>query len=151
MALKNSDPRTTHRSSTHNSSKTEHDSPYLRFLLLGTLVLGLVSVVARLGAGLHPGVALLIGINCAALFLCGFDKSIAGSGKTRIPEGVLLAFCLFGGTVGLILGVFLFRHKIRKASFIFSLLLILVVQIQILRSTGFIEAVQGRAAEEEIE
>jgi uncharacterized membrane protein YsdA (DUF1294 family) len=151
MAPKYSDRRIIHSSNTHNSSKVEDDSPYLRFLLLGTLVLGLVSVIARLGAGLHPGAALLIGINGAALFLCGFDKSVAVSGKTRIPEVILLAFCLFGGSVGLILGMFLFRHKTRKGSFILSLLLILVVQIQILRSTGFIEAVQGRAAEEEIE
>jgi uncharacterized membrane protein YsdA (DUF1294 family) len=152
MAKKNSDRRITYSSSTHDGSKpVETDSPYLRFLLLGAFVLGLFSVVARLGTGLNPEAALLIGINGAALFLCGFDKSVAVSGKTRIPEGVLLAFCLFGGTVGLISGMCLFRHKTRKASFIFSLLIILVVQIQILRSTGFIEAVQGRAAEEEIE
>jgi uncharacterized membrane protein YsdA (DUF1294 family) len=152
MALNNSDRRTTHRNSANDGSKVvEHDSPYIRFLLLSTLVLGLVSVVARLGAGLQAGAALLIGINCAAFFLCGFDKSIAGSDKTRIPEVILLSFCLFGGTVGFILGMCLFRHKTRKASFIFSLLIILVVQIQILRSTGFVEAVQGRAAEEEIE
>lgn len=126
----------------------QHDSPYLRFLLLGILVLGLVSVTARLITGLTPGAALLLGTNAAALFLCGFDKSVAVSGKTRIPESVLLAFCLFGGSVGLIAGMFLCRHKIRKASFIFCVLLILVLQIQILRSTGFIEAVQGRTEEE---
>jgi uncharacterized membrane protein YsdA (DUF1294 family) len=151
MAPKNSDRRTPQGSSPNNDSKVEHDSPYLRFLLLGTLFLGLGSIVARLGVGLNPEAALLIGINCAALFLCGFDKSVAISGKTRVPEGVLLAFCLFGGTVGLISGMCLFRHKTRKASFIFILLLILVVQIQILRSTGFIEAVQGRTSYEEIE
>jgi uncharacterized membrane protein YsdA (DUF1294 family) len=152
MALRNSDSKTTHRTSTHDGSKVVNfESPYIRFLLLGALILGLVSVASFIITGLTPGASLLIGFNAAALFLCGFDKSVAGSGNMRVPEGVLLAFCLFGGTLGIIAGMCLFRHKIRKTSLIFRVLLILVLQIQVLRSTGFIEAVQDRIEEEDRE
>ena len=47
----------------------------------------------------------------------GFDKRKAIKGKYRIPERTLFIFALLGGGVGGLLGMLLFRHKIRKAVF----------------------------------
>lgn len=75
----------------------------------------------------------LIGINVALLLLCGFDKSIAGGKSLRVPENVFFAFALLGGSLGMLLGMHLFRHKTKKASFQIILVLILVLQIIILQ------------------
>lgn len=127
------------------SSRASDENSYIRFLVLGIIVLGVISVVARLSAELSPFPALLLGINGAALFLCGFDKSLASAAKTRVPEKVLLLFGLLGGSLGLVTGMFFFRHKTKKSSFIFGLLIILVIHILLLQETGFVEALKGVA------
>jgi uncharacterized membrane protein YsdA (DUF1294 family) len=52
--------------------------------------------------------------------------------RYRIPEAVLLLFAVVGGSIGSILGMFLFHHKTRKAKFRFGLPLILLVQIALI-------------------
>ena len=47
----------------------------------------------------------------------GYDKSMAGTKKPRVPENVLLALTFFGGTIGAVAGASVFRHKTRKSSF----------------------------------
>lgn len=49
----------------------------------------------------------------------GADKRAAIKGRWRVPERVLLSLSFFGGAVGGILGMLLFRHKTRKAAFVF--------------------------------
>ena len=46
-----------------------------------------------------------------------------------MPEAVLLALTLFGGTIGAILGMLVFRHKTAKRSFQVKLGLVIVVQV----------------------
>ena len=70
----------------------------------------------------------LIASSAVALTAYGYDKAIAGSDQTRVPERVLLGVALAGGTVGAALGMVLFRHKTSKRSFWGRLLLIAVVQ-----------------------
>ncbi len=55
--------------------------------------------------------AVLAVISLAAFVLYGADKSKAKRGKWRIPEKVLLGVSFFGGAVGGLLGMTLFRHK----------------------------------------
>ena len=55
--------------------------------------------------------AVLAVISLAAFVLYGADKSKAKRGKWRIPEKVLLGVSFFGGAVGGLLGMSLFRHK----------------------------------------
>jgi uncharacterized membrane protein YsdA (DUF1294 family) len=43
---------------------------------------------------------------------------------------------LLGGSPGVLLGIHVFRHKTRKASFQFVLLLIVVAQFALLRALG---------------
>lgn len=61
--------------------------------------------------------AWLFGITLVTFLTYGFDKAVAGSGRTRVPEKVLLALSFAGGSLGAFLGRSLFRHKTVKASF----------------------------------
>ena len=63
--------------------------------------------------------AVLGAISLITLCVYGSDKRAAIKGRWRVPERVLLSLSFFGGAVGGILGMLLFRHKTRKAKFIF--------------------------------
>ena len=54
---------------------------------------------------------LFIGLSVLALVLYALDKEKAKSDSCRIPESVLLGVGFFGGAVGALLGMYLFRHK----------------------------------------
>jgi uncharacterized membrane protein YsdA (DUF1294 family) len=47
----------------------------------------------------------------------GFDKMSAEVNSERVPEMWFFLISLAGGFVGVILGMFAFRHKTRKMSF----------------------------------
>lgn len=51
------------------------------------------------------------GMSLLALFLYGADKRKAKKHRWRTPEAVLLGFGFFGGAVGALIGMNLFRHK----------------------------------------
>lgn len=70
----------------------------------------------------------LIGINVLALILFWFDKWMGHSGGWRIPELVLWGVTALGGTVGSIMGMMWFRHKIKKVSFQLVMAVIIVLQ-----------------------
>ena len=63
--------------------------------------------------------AVIGAISLITFCFYGADKRAAIKGNWRTPERVLLSLSFFGGAVGGILGMLLFRHKIRKAKFIF--------------------------------
>lgn len=71
----------------------------------------------------------LVLINALALLLMRLDKKKARRGAWRIPESTLLGAALLGGSVGGILGMYLFRHKTRHARFFIGMPLILILQI----------------------
>jgi uncharacterized membrane protein YsdA (DUF1294 family) len=74
----------------------------------------------------------LIAINFIGIASMASDKIRAMEHRYRIPEAVLLLFAVVGGSIGSILGMFLFHHKTRKAKFRFGLPLILMVQIALI-------------------
>jgi uncharacterized membrane protein YsdA (DUF1294 family) len=80
-------------------------------IAVATLVFALIWPIA------HPVLIWLACSTIVTLFAFGYDKAIAGSQKTRVPEAVLLALMFFGGTLGGLAGRALFRHKIRKLQF----------------------------------
>lgn len=103
-----------------------------------------VFVTAMASTDLGPILAYAGSINIAAFLLCGYDKSIAAvsyrrdsSGLVgqvmRIPEMVLLTAALIGGSLGLLIGMSMFRHKTRKAGFLFILFVIGVAQALLLK------------------
>lgn len=71
----------------------------------------------------------LILANIAAFALMGADKRRAQRCRWRIPERTLFLSAILGGSVGAILGMYLFRHKTRHTQFVIGLPAILIVQI----------------------
>ncbi len=60
---------------------------------------------------------LAIPLNILTFLLFGYDKLQAKQGGWRIPERVLLGLSLFGGGIGALAGMQVFRHKTRKNIF----------------------------------
>ncbi|MFQ5732422.1 MAG: DUF1294 domain-containing protein [Planctomycetaceae bacterium] len=73
----------------------------------------------------------LIAINAVVLSLYGYDKSVAKIGWLRVPEAVLHATTLAGGTPGAFVGQNLFSHKTAKGRFRRTFWLIVFVQVAV--------------------
>ena len=73
-----------------------------------------------------------IGINLIGFALMGIDKYKARKRAFRIPEATLFIIAVIGGSIGSIMGMYLFRHKTRHLSFRFGMPLILILQIALL-------------------
>lgn len=99
-----------------------------RFALV-TLGPALVAAGGLWLAGLDPVLAWLLSITIFTVLTYGYDKAIAGSRRTRVPEKVLLLLALLGGTLGALAGMEIFRHKTDKASFQRKLVAIVAVQV----------------------
>ena len=74
----------------------------------------------------------LILINAAGFLLMLADKLKAKRGAWRIPEKTLLGVAAAGGSVGSLLGMYLFRHKTKHIKFTLGIPLILAAQIGLL-------------------
>lgn len=68
-------------------------------------------------------------INIAAFFAFFIDKQRALKGKYRTSEKHLLLFILLGGTIGSLIAIYKLRHKNRKSSFMFSVVLTLIINV----------------------
>jgi len=97
-------------------------------LTLTPAVLGMFLLRAWLPA-LDWMQAWLLAITAVTLLTYGYDKMVAGSSATRVPERVLLTLALAGGTLGALLGMRLFHHKTSKESFLERFWLVVAVQI----------------------
>ena len=81
---------------------------------------------------LHPAVIWLACSTVVTLGAFGYDKAIAGTKRTRVPEIVLLALTFFGGTFGALVGRVVFRHKTRKVRFRKQFWAVIGIQILLL-------------------
>ena len=68
-------------------------------------------------------------MNLLLFILMGADKSFAKKGAWRIPEKVLFGVALFGGSIGGVLGMKIFRHKTKHLSFRIIFPFLMVLQI----------------------
>ena len=68
-------------------------------------------------------------INVLVLVVYGGDKLFAKLDSWRVPEKVLLLLALFGGSIGALLAMQIFRHKTRHLKFRYGVPLILLLQI----------------------
>jgi uncharacterized membrane protein YsdA (DUF1294 family) len=68
-------------------------------------------------------------VNLLAFLLMGVDKYLAIRNRWRISENALHFSALLGGIVGMVLGIVVFRHKIRKKIFLFLTGLIITFQL----------------------
>ena len=73
----------------------------------------------------------LVIINLAAFLAMGIDKYKAEHQKWRIPERRLFILAAVGGSLGGILGMYAFHHKVRHRKFAFGFPAILVIQAAI--------------------
>ena len=108
------------------------NNPVYRFGLVTLGLAILLAMVLRLGLGLDGMLGWLIAISLVTFMTYGYDKAIAGSERTRVPERVLLVLALAGGTVGALVGMRVFRHKTAKGGFRAKLGLIIIAQILVL-------------------
>lgn len=71
-------------------------------------------------------------MNIITFLLMGYDKHEAKVNQWRISEKALFLFCLFGGSIGGICGMYAFRHKTQKWYFKIGFPLILIIQIGVI-------------------
>ncbi len=71
---------------------------------------------------------ILLIASVVTFIIFGWDKRLSIKHKRRIPESTLLGFTFLAGTVGAILGMLVFRHKISKKSFLLKLGGIILIQ-----------------------
>ncbi len=71
----------------------------------------------------------IIGINLWVFLLMATDKVKAMNNRWRIKERTLLAFGFFGGSIGLLIAMLLFRHKIKNIKFILLAPLFLAIHL----------------------
>ncbi len=71
----------------------------------------------------------LIAVNLLAFILYGADKKRAKKREWRISEKTLIGIAAIGGSVGALLGMYVFHHKTRHWYFRYGLPVILIIQL----------------------
>lgn len=105
------------------------EQPVWRFSIIALAAGVMLALIFAMGLALDGLAAWLLSINLVALFMYGYDKSVAGSKAMRVPEKVLWLLALVGGTVGALAGMWLFHHKTSKGKFQLVFWAIVVVQV----------------------
>ncbi len=84
------------------------------------------------------GIYLLV-INAAGCLLMLVDKRRAQKKRWRIPEATLMGVAAAGGSVGVLAGMYLFRHKTLHKKFTLGVPAILIAQLALLgwAASGF--------------
>ena len=70
-------------------------------------------------------------MNILAITLCVYDKLMAKMGKTRIKEFNLMSVSFLGGSLGMLISMYLVHHKTRKPKFKIGIPIFLSFQILI--------------------
>ena len=71
----------------------------------------------------------LLIMNASSFNLMRVDKHRAKNHLWRVPELTLMLNALVGGSVGILVGMYVFRHKTRHLKFTLGVPLILAVQV----------------------
>lgn len=71
----------------------------------------------------------LIIINVLGFILMHIDKKNSKKRRRRIPERVLMSTAVFGGSIGIMAGMEIFRHKTKHNSFRIGVPVTLVLEI----------------------
>ena len=71
-------------------------------------------------------------VNVVAFLLFGIDKYKAKRGDWRIPEMRLMLLSVFGGGIGALCGMYLWRHKTQHRLFTIGVPLLIVLHFMIL-------------------
>lgn len=73
----------------------------------------------------------LLIINALGFWIMLVDKRKAKRNAWRIPEARLMLTAALGGSIGVLAGMYLFRHKTKHPKFTLGVPLILAVQVVI--------------------
>ena len=73
----------------------------------------------------------LVVINVVMFFVYGIDKWKAKRSRWRIPEAALLMLAAIGGSVGALLGMYVWHHKTLHKKFKYGVPLILIAQVAV--------------------
>lgn len=71
-------------------------------------------------------------MSVVVFIVCGIDKFAAQHQKRRVPEKVLFLLSALGGSVGMYLGMFTFRHKTKHWYFVIGIPAIILLQAGLL-------------------
>ncbi len=73
----------------------------------------------------------LVILNIVSLSFMASDKIRAMEHRFRIPESVLLILAVVGGSLGILLGMFLFHNRVRRLKFKYGVPAILFIQLML--------------------
>ena len=105
-------------------------SPYRLFFGLWLVFILVCATALRFSLSLAWAITIPAAVNLATFFLFFADKSQASSKNLRVPERILFLATFLGGPIGALLGMHVFRHKTKKASF--QLVIVVLILIQLL-------------------
>jgi uncharacterized membrane protein YsdA (DUF1294 family) len=71
----------------------------------------------------------LFTVNFAGFIIMLIDKQRAIHKEWRIPEKTLILTSVFGGSIGMLIGMSVFRHKTKHKKFIIGIPFILFIQL----------------------
>jgi len=74
----------------------------------------------------------LIVLNIIGFAIMGIDKWKAKKRTFRVPEATLFIISIIGGSMGSILGMYVFHHKTRHWYFVYGMPFILFLQLAII-------------------
>ena len=113
-------------------------SPYRLFGALATVATILLMTIGMVVFSLSWLWSYLIGINLTTLALYLYDKTVAGSGALRVPERILHAAELGGGTPAGFVGQRVLHHKSAKGSYQRTFWMIFFVQVFVVAGLYFL-------------
>ena len=73
-------------------------------------------------------VIFILVMSIITFFVFGWDKWKAKNDKWRTPESTLFLLAIFGGSIGALLGMQIWRHKTQHWSFRLGIPIILILQ-----------------------
>jgi uncharacterized membrane protein YsdA (DUF1294 family) len=76
-----------------------------------------------------------------SFILVGYDKYLARNKKRRIAENSLLLLALIGGSIGTSFGMWVFKHKTSKRSFLWKFWSIVLFQLLVVLALYFTDAI----------
>lgn len=74
----------------------------------------------------------LLCMNILGFSVMGADKSKAKRGLWRVPEKTIFLIAALGGSGGVWLGMYTFRHKTRHLTFTVGIPLVMILQVILL-------------------
>jgi uncharacterized membrane protein YsdA (DUF1294 family) len=80
-------------------------------------------------------------LSAVSFILVGYDKYLARNKKIRIAENSLLLWAFLGGSLGAGIGMWVFKHKTSKRSFLWKFWSIVLFQLLVVLTLYFTDTI----------